>query len=75
MPDRLTHPINPDPAPHEVVPMPSSVFIYENEFSRERAEARKRAVKRWLHRFFKRSSLAETAEPDEAPPARRRRAA
>jgi hypothetical protein len=74
MSDRLSHPINPDPAPHEVVPMPSSVFFYENELSRERAQARKRAIKRWVRRLLGRSPLAENTELDDVP-SRRRRAA
>jgi hypothetical protein len=35
--------------------MSRDVFIYENEWLHERAEARKRAVKRWLNRLLKRS--------------------
>jgi hypothetical protein len=42
-------------APHEVKPLSSDAFFYENEWSRERAEARKRAVKRWINRLLHRS--------------------
>jgi hypothetical protein len=34
--------------------LPPDVFFYEGELSRKRAEARKRAVKRWLNRLLKR---------------------
>jgi hypothetical protein len=43
-------------APHEVKPLSSDAFFYENEWSRERAEARKRAVKRWFSWLLHRSS-------------------
>lgn len=42
-------------APHEIKPLSSDAFFYENEWSRDRAEARKRAVKRWFGRLVKRS--------------------
>ncbi len=35
--------------------MSLDVFMPENRKSRERAEARKRAVKRWFHRLLHRS--------------------
>jgi hypothetical protein len=54
--------------------MSLDVFMPENRRSRERAEARKRAAKRWLRRLLGRSPLTEIAEPDDAPPARRRAA-
>jgi len=36
--------------------MSLDVFMPENELSRKRAEARKRAVKRWFNRLLKRPS-------------------
>ncbi len=51
-------------APHEVKPLSSDAFFYENEWSRERAEARKRAVKRWLNRLLKRSQGTQAANLD-----------
>jgi len=44
--------------------MSRDVFIYENEWLHERAEARKRAVKRWLHRLLKRSQGTQAADLD-----------
>jgi hypothetical protein len=40
------------------------VFFYENELSRKRADARKRAVKQWLHRLLKRSPGTQAADLD-----------
>ena len=47
------------PAPHDVGRMSLDVFMPEDRLARKRAEARKRAVKRWFHRLLKRS-----AQPD-----------
>jgi len=44
------------PAPRQGKGMSLDVFFVENELSRERAAARKRAVKRWLNRLLHRSS-------------------
>ena len=45
----------PPSAPLQGKGMSRDAFFYENELSRKRAEARKRAVKRWLNRLLKRS--------------------
>jgi hypothetical protein len=55
MPDQPTPAPNPVSARPEVGRMSRDVFIYENELSRKRAEARKLAAKRWLHRLLHRS--------------------
>ena len=44
--------------------MSLDVFFYENELSRKRSEARKRAVKQWLRRFLKRSQRTQAADLD-----------
>ncbi len=56
MPDQPTPAPNPIPAPPDVGRMSLDVFMYENEGAHERAQARKRAVKRWINRLLKRSS-------------------
>jgi hypothetical protein len=55
MPDQPTPAPNPIPAPPDVGRMSPDVFMYENEGLHEWAEARKRAVKRWLNRLLHRS--------------------
>jgi hypothetical protein len=56
----ITAMVEPQPAPKSppITPwdegLPPDVFFYENELSRKRAEARKRAVKRWFNRLLKR---------------------
>ena len=42
-------------APRRGKGMSLNVFMPENELSRKRAEARKRAVKRWFNRLLKRA--------------------
>jgi hypothetical protein len=44
------------PVPRRGKGMSLDVFFYENELSRKRAEARRRAIKGWLDRILKRSS-------------------
>ncbi len=44
--------------------LPLDAFFYEGELSRKRAEARKRAVKRWFHRLLKRSPGTQAADLD-----------
>jgi hypothetical protein len=44
------------PAPRQGKGMSLDVFFVENELSRKRAEARRRAVKRWFGRLLHRSS-------------------
>jgi len=44
--------------------MSLDVFMPENRKSRERAEARKRAVKQWLHRLLKRSPGTQATDLD-----------
>ncbi|MGO9448901.1 MAG: hypothetical protein ACLQQB_04930 [Solirubrobacteraceae bacterium] len=51
-------------APHEVRGMSLDVFMPENRLARARAEARKRAVKRWLNRLLKRSQGTQAADLD-----------
>jgi len=56
MSDQPTSGPKPAPAPREIGRMPLSVFIPENRKAYERAEARKRAGKRWFRWPLKRSS-------------------
>jgi len=44
--------------------MSLDVFMPENRKSRERAEARRRAVKRWVNRLLKRSQGTQAADLD-----------
>jgi len=46
---------HPPAAPLRDEGLSPDAFFYENEGARKRAEARRRAVKRWLHRLLKRS--------------------
>lgn len=64
MPDQPTPAPNPIPARPDVGRMSPDVFMYENEWLHERAEARKRAVKRLLHRLLKRSQGTQAANLD-----------
>jgi hypothetical protein len=52
-------PVRPD-----VGRMSLDVFMPENRLARKRAEARKRAVKQWLHRLLKRSPGTQAADLD-----------
>ena len=52
------------PAPRQGKGLSPDAFFYENELSRKRAEARKRAVKRWIHRLLKRSPGTQAADLD-----------
>jgi hypothetical protein len=44
--------------------MSRDVFFVENELSRKRAEARKRAIKQWLRRLLKRSPGTQATDLD-----------
>jgi hypothetical protein len=55
---------DPRPASRRGKGMSLDVFMPENRKSRERAEARKRAVKQWLRRFLKRSPGTQAADLD-----------
>jgi hypothetical protein len=52
------------PATRQGKGMSLDVFFVENELSRKRSEARKRAVKQWLRRHLKRSQRTQAADPD-----------
>jgi hypothetical protein len=64
MPDQPTRDRKSGLAPHEVKGMSLDVFMPENRISRARAEARKRAVKRWFSRLLKRSPGTQATDPD-----------
>lgn len=52
------------PVRHDVGRMSVDVFMPENRLARARAEARKRAVKQWLHRLLKRSQDTQSVDLD-----------
>ena len=61
------HPVparKPSLAPGKIKGMSRDAFFYENELSRKRSEARKRAVKQWLHRLLKRSPGTHATDLD-----------
>jgi len=55
---------DPRPASRRGKGMSLDVFMPENRKSRERAEARRRAVKRWVNRLLKRSQGTQAADLD-----------
>lgn len=64
MPDPLAPVPKSTPAPRQGKGMSRDVFFVENELSRKRAEARKRAIKQWLRRLLKRSPGTQATDLD-----------
>lgn len=67
MTDMSDHPVparKPSLEPGKIEGLSPDAFFYENELSRKRSEARKRAIKQWLHRLLKRSPSTQATDLD-----------